>query len=84
MISIVEICHLIEKSFLPNKCECVVAHDLTLTVRIFHPGSEREMFVVTGISVMKFQNGHDVAGLIKELRDDVQCIRPTLLLSPNK
>ncbi|MEB0182966.1 DUF1652 domain-containing protein, partial [Pseudomonas sp. CCC3.2] len=35
MISTLELRHIVEQSFLPNRCECTLSADSSLTVRVF-------------------------------------------------
>lgn len=74
MLSVLEIRHLVEQSFLPSRCECTVDPGAALTVRIFHETSNQEILVVTGISVAPLRNGHAIASLIEGLRQDLELV----------
>lgn len=66
--------HLIEGSFEPLACECIIGADASMTVRIYDRDSGRVDLMVTGIAVDKVKTQHDVAELISELRDELTSI----------
>jgi hypothetical protein len=74
MLSILELRHLIEQSFLPMRCECTVDLPAGLTVRFFQGASNQEILVVTGISIAQLNCGHAIASLVAVLRADLECV----------
>jgi hypothetical protein len=63
--------HLIENSFIPLACECVIGADASLTVRIFDRESGRVDLMVSGVAVNTLKTRQDVADLVSELRDEL-------------
>ncbi|WP_095079084.1 DUF1652 domain-containing protein [Pseudomonas sp. Irchel s3h17] len=72
MLSTLELRHLVEQSFLPTRCECMVDPTAALTVRFFQGTSNQEMLVVTGISIAPLNNGFAIASLIADLRKELE------------
>jgi hypothetical protein len=65
---------LIESSFEPRACECIICADASLTVRIYDRDSGRVDLMVTGIAASKVKTQQDVAELINELRDELTSV----------
>jgi hypothetical protein len=75
---------LIESSFVPLACECVIGADASLTVRIFDRDSGRVDLMVTGVAVHKLKTRQDVADLISELRDELLSVTaPRTVIEPS-
>lgn len=74
MLSTLELRHIVEQSFLPTRCECIVDPGAGLTVRIYQGTSNLENLIVTGIPVAQLNSGRAIAGLIAELRYDLGCV----------
>ena len=72
MLSTYEIRHLVEQSFLPTRCECLITHGTSLTVRFFQDQTNQELLVVTGVSIAPLSNGHAIARLVAGLREDLE------------
>jgi hypothetical protein len=65
---------LIQGSFEPMACECVVCSDGSLTVRVYDLASGRVDLVVTGIAIDTLKTHEDVRRLIEELRDELASV----------
>lgn len=62
----------LERSFSPLACECVVDGENSLTVKLYHPASGRVDLVVSGLSLDALRSAAAVAGLVGELRYELQ------------
>jgi len=71
---LVQVRQMVENSFLPLACECVICADGSLTVRIFDGATGRVDLMVTGVAVSKIKTLEDVAVLIEELRDELATV----------
>jgi hypothetical protein len=74
MTYLLQVRQLIESSFEPMACECVICSDSSLTVRVFDRDSGRVDLVVTGIAVDTLKTHDDVHTLIDELRDELASV----------
>lgn len=72
MITLVQLRTLIERSFSPLACECVLSGDHSLTVKLYHPASGEVDLVVSGLNMTRLQSAEAVANLIEELRYELQ------------
>ncbi|MDY7558967.1 MULTISPECIES: DUF1652 domain-containing protein [unclassified Pseudomonas] len=72
MISTLELRHIVEQSFLPNRCECTLSADSSLTVRVFQEGGDRESLVVTGITTASLNTSRTISSFIAELQQDLE------------
>lgn len=71
---LVQVRQMVENSFQPLACECVICADSSLTVRIFDEATGRVDLMVTGIAVSKVKTLEDVALLVEELRDELATV----------
>jgi hypothetical protein len=71
---LVQVREMVESSFQPLACECVICADGSMTVRIFDEATGRVDLMVTGIAVSKIKTLEDVAVLIEELRDELATV----------
>ncbi|QXI26992.1 DUF1652 domain-containing protein [Pseudomonas vanderleydeniana] len=72
MISILELRNIIELGFLPLRCQCTVAPDASLTVKVFDEPTGRVDLLVTGISSQTLTSSRAIANLVAELRGELQ------------
>ena len=77
MVSNLELRHIVEQSFLPIRCECTVAADSSLTIRVFQTCGERESLVITGIATASLNTSRTIASFIAELRYDLKIASAT-------
>jgi hypothetical protein len=71
---LVQVRQMVENSFEPLACECIVCADGSLTVRIFDDTTGRVDLMVTGIALSKVKTLEDVAVLVEELRDELATV----------
>ncbi|VVQ35563.1 hypothetical protein PS943_04408 [Pseudomonas fluorescens] len=86
MLSTLELRHLVEQSFLPTRCDCMVDPPAALTVRFYHGTSNQEILTVTGISIAPLNNGFAIETLIADLRSDLERVSaaaPYYLANPS-
>ncbi|WP_433783003.1 DUF1652 domain-containing protein [Pseudomonas frederiksbergensis] len=62
----------LERSFLPLACECALAGDNSLTVKLYHPATGQVDLVVSGLNVAPLRTPEAVAALIEELRYELE------------
>lgn len=71
MLSTLELRNIIESSFLPTRCQCTLAADRSLTVRVFDRSCERVDLLVTGINADQLTSSRAISNLIAGLRNDL-------------
>jgi len=71
MLSSLELRNIIESSFLPTRCQCTLAADRSLTVKVFDRSCERVDLLVTGISADQLTSSRAISNLILGLRSDL-------------
>ncbi|MEX5684667.1 DUF1652 domain-containing protein [Pseudomonas silesiensis] len=71
MLSILELCHIIESAFLPLSCECRVEPSGSLQIQISEPISGRVELLVTGISASRLTGNPAIAQLINEIKEEL-------------
>ncbi|MDB6141321.1 MAG: hypothetical protein JWP80_365 [Pseudomonas sp.] len=69
-ISLLELRHIIESSFLPLECRCSVNIDRELTVEVVNPASGANV-VMGGFSVASLDSSRAIAALIAEVRSEL-------------
>jgi len=72
MLSTLELRNIIESSFLPMRCQCTLAQDQSLTIKVFDRTSERADFMVTGIKTQQLTSSRAISNLIAGLRADLK------------
>ncbi|KJK05392.1 MULTISPECIES: DUF1652 domain-containing protein [Pseudomonas] len=71
MLSTLELRNIIESSFLPTRCQCTLAADRSLTVKVFDRSCQRVDLLVTGISAEQLTSSRAISNLIVGLRNDL-------------
>lgn len=71
MLSTLELRNLIERSFLPMRCEVSVSPDMSLTVRVYGQETGRIDLIATGISCSEFSCNRAIENLLVTLRSDL-------------
>lgn len=71
MLSTLELRNIIESSFLPTRCQCTLASDRSLTVKVFDRSCERVDLLVTGICADELTSSRAISNLIVGLRNDL-------------
>jgi hypothetical protein len=77
MISILELRHIIESSFLPLSCVCTVNPDGSLMIKVLDPLSGKVELLVTGVTTERLTSSRAIAELIGELRGEMASINAT-------
>lgn len=72
MISDLEIQHLFETAFLPDKCICTVRPHSSISVQVYDQASEQLLLTVTGISRIEMASSRSIANLVGELREEIR------------
>ncbi len=72
MLSTLELRNIIESSFLPMRCQCTLAQDQSLTVKVFDRTSDRVDLTVTGIRTQQLNSSRAISNLIAGLREDLK------------
>lgn len=80
-LSMLELRSIIEHGFLPLQCQCSVAPDTSLTVRVFDESSGRIDLLVTGISADQLNSSRAISQLVAELRHEIDLNRQASLSS---
>ncbi|MDR9753385.1 DUF1652 domain-containing protein [Pseudomonas sp. SZMC_28357] len=71
-LSALELRNIIESSFLPKRCQCTVAPDLSMTVKVYTDRQTDQLdLMVTGINAQRLNSSREINGLIAELRTDL-------------
>lgn len=72
MLSVLELCHLIESAFLPLSCKCRIEPPGSLQVQICDPASGRVELLVTGITYTSLTGNQSITRLIDEIREELK------------
>ena len=72
MISLAQLRAELERSFSPLACECTLTGDLSLTVKLYHPGSGEVDLVVSGLSIATLGTPEALQALVEELRYELE------------
>lgn len=83
-LSTLELRSIIEHGFLPLQCQCSVAADASLTVRIVDETSGRLDLLVTGIASEKLTSARAISDLLAELHDELASTRASLARHPQE
>ncbi|MNL62412.1 hypothetical protein D3C87_1864340 [compost metagenome] len=83
MLSSLELQHLIERSFLPMRCEVSVSPDTSLTVRVYGQETGRIDLIATGISSCELNCNRAIENLLTTLRSDLNAHTEQLRLARN-
>ncbi|MNU91923.1 hypothetical protein D3C71_818270 [compost metagenome] len=68
-LSALEIRNIIESSFLPQRCQCTLSPDLSMTVKVYADGQTDQLdLLVTGIDASGLNGCREINDLIAQLR----------------
>lgn len=73
-LSNLELRSIVEKAFLPVRCQCTVM-DGAMTVEVIDPVTERVELLATGIKLDKLDTSRALCELILKLRADLQAMQ---------
>ncbi|MCO7630151.1 DUF1652 domain-containing protein [Pseudomonas fluorescens] len=72
MMNLAQLRARLEQSFSPLACECLVDGDHSLTVKLYHPETGQVDLVISGLKLNSLRTPEAVAGLIDELRYELE------------
>jgi hypothetical protein len=72
MISSLELCQIIESSFLPARCQCSVDARGLMSIQLYTSVSGHADFMATGIEVATLNTSRSIASLITGLKEDLR------------
>ncbi|WPO97791.1 DUF1652 domain-containing protein [Pseudomonas sp. HR96] len=75
MLSHHDLQHLMEREFLPLRCQTTFGIDGAMTVRVTHPKTDEVVFVAAGIATRELTNTRALLKLVGELRQDFAAAR---------
>ncbi|WP_213881460.1 DUF1652 domain-containing protein [Pseudomonas sp. dw_358] len=75
MISHLELRQIIESAFLPLQCQCTIAPDGSMTVKVAGPQTEHVYLLATGIQTASLTTVRAISNLIAELRIEMRANR---------
>ncbi|MBV7525397.1 hypothetical protein D9M71_118330 [compost metagenome] len=68
-LSALEVRNIIESSFLPQRCQCTLSPDLSMTVKVYADGQTDQLdLLVTGIDASGLNGCREINELIAQLR----------------
>jgi len=72
MISSLELCQIIESSFLPARCQCSVDAKGLMSIQLYTSLTGHADFMATGIEVSTLNTSRSIASLITGLKEDLR------------
>ncbi|MHC8361429.1 DUF1652 domain-containing protein [Pseudomonas sp. LS2P72] len=75
MVSVPELCRIVESGFQPRSCACTVNPDGTLRIKVYEPASGRTLLLITRVSPARLTTVRDISNLIGELRIEMRAGR---------
>lgn len=72
MISSLELCQIIESSFLPARCQCSVDGRGLMSIQLYTSITGHADFMATGIDVSTLNTSRSIASLITGLKEDLR------------
>ena len=75
MVSVPELCRIVESGFQPLSCACTVNPDGTLRIKVYEPATGRIDLLITGVSPERLTSVRDISNLIGELRIEMRAGR---------
>lgn len=72
MISSLELCQIIESSFLPARCQCSVDAKGLMSIQLYTSITGHADFMTTGIEVSTLNTSRSIASLITGLKEDLR------------
>ncbi|CAI8840870.1 MULTISPECIES: DUF1652 domain-containing protein [Pseudomonas] len=81
-VSTLELCHLIEQAFLPERCIVSCLDGEHLTLQLGQGDTLGECLTVTGIHVHSLTTCHELAALVAQVREEQRLGRSHIPLTP--
>ena len=72
MLSDLEIKHLLETAFLPQRCVCSLVPYGSISVQIFDQGSSEPLLTIAGISRVEVTSSRSIANLVGQIREEIR------------
>lgn len=75
MVSVSELCRIVESGFQPLSCACTVNPDGSLRIKVFERATGRIDLLITGVSPAQLTSVRAISNLIGELRTEMRAGR---------
>lgn len=75
MVSVAELCRIVESGFQPLSCACTVNPDGSLRIKVFERATGRIDLLITGVSPAQLTSVRAISNLIGELRTEMRAGR---------
>lgn len=75
MLSSLELRHIIESSFLPQKCICTVNTVGTMTIQLLNPSTKQVDLTVPGIPISDLITIRSVSDLVAQIREEYRLVK---------
>lgn len=75
MVSIPELCGILQSGFRPLSCDCSVNPDGSLRIKVFDPATGRIDLLLPYVSPSRLTTIRDISNLIGELRTEMRAGR---------
>jgi hypothetical protein len=75
MVSVPELCHIVQSGFRPLSCDCTVNRDGTLRIKVYETSTGRTSLLLPYVSPSRLTTVRDIANLIGELRTEMSAGR---------
>lgn len=72
MLSDLEIQHLLETAFLPDRCICTLDPFGSINVQIFDQRTEELLLTLAGISRVEVASSRSIANLVGQIREEIR------------
>jgi hypothetical protein len=77
MLSSLELRHIIESSFLPQKCICTVNTVGTMTIQLVNPSTDEVGLTVPGIPISSLTTMRAVSDLVAQVKEEYRLVQLT-------
>ncbi|MHC8338829.1 DUF1652 domain-containing protein [Pseudomonas sp. HLT2-19-2] len=75
MVSVPELCRIVECGFQPRSCACTVNPDGTLRIKVYEAATGRTDLLITRVSPAQLTTVRAISNLIGELRTEMRAGR---------
>lgn len=75
MVSVPELCRIVESGFQPLSCACTVNPDGSLRIKVFERSTGRIDLLITGVSPAQLTSVRAISNLIGKLRTEMRAGR---------
>ncbi|MDD1015109.1 DUF1652 domain-containing protein [Pseudomonas rubra] len=81
-VSTLELCHLIEQAFLPDRCVVSCTDNEHLTIQLGQGECLSDCLTVTGVKVHSLTTCHELAALVAQVREEQRLGRSQIPMGP--